>query len=133
MSERCRMKERKALLFCSLLLICLSGCGNTQEPHLVLSHYQYDLGRVKRGQIYNGEIYVYNRGGAMLEINRCQADCNCAQVSINKRQIDVGDSAILRFFIDTKNKVGETTNIIFLEANTDSLVHYAEIHATVED
>ncbi len=134
MLENSRIMSSKLLLYSVLPLICIfSGCGQHQEPHLVLSSYQYDFGKVKRGKVCTGEIYVYNRGNAILKINRFHADCSCTQVSINKRHIAAGDSAILKFSLDTRNKTGEANNIIIIEANTDSLVHYAEIQATVDD
>ena len=126
-------KRNWRIIVCvTLFAYSLYCCDYSASPRLVLSTYHYDLGRVKHGDVYSGNIYVYNRGKDVLKIERFSSDCSCTQLSINKKHILVNDSAVLKFTFDAKNKIGETASIIILEANTDSIVHYAEIHATVE-
>ena len=54
---------------------------------------------------------------------------NCADY---RRIIVPGDSTVLHFSLDTKEKIGKIENYIIIEANTDSVVHYVRLLATVE-
>ncbi len=120
----------KAILTFLLLAVTLSACKE-KAPNLILSKYTCDLGQVYEGNIIDGNVTVYNKGGKTLFINDIYPDCNCVKVEISKREIAKNDSATVHFSINTARKDGEVEHIVTLHANTDSVIHFFTINAFV--
>lgn len=123
------MKTKNIFVF--LLIILTQFSCKHKSPDLILSDYSCNLGRVNEGSICHGDITAYNNGDKKLFVNDIYPDCNCLEVSINKRAIEKKDSAIVHFSIDTSRKEGEIEHIITIEANTDSIIHFFTINAFV--
>lgn len=116
-------------IFC----ICIAiSCSHTESQNLVLSKYQYDFGKVKQGELCNGQVKLYNLGQKVVHISKVVGDCSCTTAFIVNRTIAKGDSTILHFTLNTKNKKGEIENFVIVEANTDSILHYVKLTANVE-
>ncbi|MBD5267618.1 MAG: DUF1573 domain-containing protein [Bacteroides sp.] len=120
----------KTILTFFLIGVTMSACKE-KAPNLILSKYTCDLGQVYEGNIIDGNVTVYNKGDRTLFINDLYPDCNCIKVEINKREIAKNDSAIVHFSINTARKSEETENIVTLQANTDSVIHFFTINAFV--
>ena len=120
------------LLVVAFFCIVSSSCENDTRHSLVLSKYEFEYGKVRKGTICTGSVVLYNKSKKDIHIQRVNGDCGCTYVVIDKRKITPGDSTILHFSLDTKNKKDEIENFIIIEANTDTIVHYVRLLATVE-
>ena len=109
------------LLVVAFFCIVSSSCEN-----------EFEYGKVRKGTICTGSVVLYNKSKKDIHIQRVNGDCGCTYVVIDKRKITPGDSTILHFSLDTKNKKDEIENFIIIEANTDTIVHYVRLLATVE-
>lgn len=131
------MKESILTMRCQYFyLVVISfmvvACTDDARHNLVLSQYQYDFGSVKQGDLCTGHVKVYNKGIKDIHISQVKGDCGCTTVYIDRHTIVCNDSTTLHFTLDTKNKQGDIENFIIIEANTDSVVHYVQVLATVE-
>ncbi len=121
-----------SIAMCAVLALLVVSCENETRHNLVLSRYQYNFGTVKQGDLCTGQVKVYNKGTADIHISQVKGDCGCTTVYIDRHTIVCNDSTTLHFTLDTKNKQGDIENFIIIEANTDSVVHYVQVLATVE-
>lgn len=113
--------------------ICLCcSCKERKHQNLVLSKYEFNFGIVKHGDICSDCVTLYNTGNMDLHIKRVNGDCRCTTLAIDRRTIVPGDSTKLHFSLDTKEKEGDIENFIIIEANTDSVVHYVRLLATIK-
>ena len=119
-------------IMCTILAVCAMACTNKADHSLVLSQYEYNFGKVKQGTLCTGNVKVYNWGNKDIRIRQVKGDCGCTTVYIDKHTIASNDSTSLHFTLDTKNKKGDIENFIIIEANTDSIIHYVQVHAKVE-
>jgi hypothetical protein len=124
------MKKIIILVF----FIILTSCQNTskKKPELELSTYIYDYGDIKNDSLYNGSAILKNTGSLLLKIDNISADCACTNLSLNKNEIQPGDTCLLSFTYNTFSKEGEQENYIFITANTDSVIHILQINAYVK-
>lgn len=114
------------------MCIVYSSCTKNKQKSLVLSKYECNFGKVRHGVLCADFVKLYNKGKKDIRVSRVGGDCGCTTVLIDKRIIVPGDSTVLHFSLDTKEKIGKIENYIIIEANTDSVVHYVRLLATVE-
>ena len=120
-------------IFIFFMIITTQVSCKEKGPNLILSKYDYDCGIVPEGITCNGNITIYNRGDKPIFINDIYPDCNCIKVDIDKKEIARNDSASIQFTLNTDGKEGEIDHIVTLEANTDSIIHFFTIRASVID
>lgn len=107
------------------------SCDRVIKPDLTLSEYSVNLGDVKEGISVSGKVKLYNKGGMDLLIKKIDTDCSCTLATIDKMKIEANDSACIYYSINTKNKLGNIENYIFIESNTDSILHFIQLNAHV--
>lgn len=125
------MKWQVIIIAIVLYLTC--GCRQIQRPQLLLSTYNYDFGVVDSAMVYSGSVTLLNCGSANLQIEQINTGCGCTSAQCTKNTIAPGETGVLRFTFDTKNKTGEQSQFISIIANTDSLVHILKLTAFVEN
>lgn len=125
-------KLKKCILCVLILLFACFSCKQRQKPELSLSRYIVDLGYVDRDSIYEDSVYIYNRGRKEMHISSVMPDCECITPTSFKQVVPAGDSCLLNFTLNTKNKEGAIENLIIIEANTDSAIHFVQIHANIK-
>lgn len=123
----------KNYTLCMLILLfgCFS-CKQRQKPELFLSRYVVDFGFINPDSTYENCIYIYNKGEKELHISSVIPDCGCIIPTLSKQVVPAGDSCWLNFTLNTKNKEGTIENLIIIEANTDSAIHFIQIHANIK-
>lgn len=114
-------------------VLCFAfGCRQAKRPQLLLSTYNYDFGVIDSAVQYAGSVTLLNCGNADLLIEKINTGCGCTSVECSENTIAPGETGVLRFTFDTKNKTGEQNQFISIIANTDSLVHILKLTAFVE-
>lgn len=117
-----------------IAILCFAfGCRQAQRPQLSLSTYNYDFGVVDSAMQYSGSVTLLNCGNANLQIEKVITGCGCTSAQCSVNTLAPGETGVLRFTYDTKDKTGEQNQFITIIANTDSLVHIFRLSAIVEN
>lgn len=79
-------------------LLAPSGSGG--GPKIETETDMYMMGTIANDHIGEGEVIVYNRGGAPLKISKVTTSCGCTLGNMSKDVIFPGEQAILEVQVD---------------------------------
>lgn len=115
----------------TIVIPFIISCDGSIKSDLILSDYCVNLGDVKEGITISGKVKLFNKGRTDLLIKRIDTDCGCTLATIDKMKIESNDSACIYYSINTTNKLGNIENFVFIESNTDSILHFIQLKANV--
>ncbi|MCD8187009.1 MAG: DUF1573 domain-containing protein [Rikenellaceae bacterium] len=122
------MRNKAVSLF--VIVFIFIACKPSGPLRLELSTYSYDFGIITTDSIYAGEVTLTNSGDEALKIGPVNTGCGCTKASAEKYRLEPGESCLLRFTYDPKNKgAGEREEYVIINANTDSLFHILQVRA----
>ena len=128
----------KILFFVLTTVACLSGCGSKEPvvhnpataesgnvsvkdengPRIEFKETEYDFGRVMQGERLSHTFVFTNTGKSDLIISSAHASCGCTTSTPPKAPIKPGETSEIKVTFDSKTKLGPTTNIVTVSANT---------------
>jgi|YNPMSStandDraft_1061717.scaffolds.fasta_scaffold51200_1 hypothetical protein len=100
-----------------LLLLSISTYAQFIKPQLKFVEDTYDFGKVKQNDIVQHTFEFYNAGGDTLKILDISASCGCSVGSLKKREYAAGERGHLDVKFDTRGKIGNQVQRIYLRTN----------------
>ncbi len=95
-------------------------------PVIALSSRKSDFGTVKVGEIVKKTFTIKNSGKSTLKIRAVKSTSDMVTCELDKTELQVGESTIVRVFIDTKNAQGrqyKVVNVISNDPNSSIITH----------
>lgn len=62
--------------------------GDTERPRMEIDHKEFDLGKVKLGEMKTHEVLIKNNGSRPLELSNFSTSCDCTSVIIKNGQTE---------------------------------------------
>lgn len=90
-----------------------------------------NLGRLKAGEVVEGELSILNAGNTPFIILSVETTCGCAQIDYPKHPLKAGESGIFTYRYDSSGQTGfqikQFTIITSLDARRHKLYILAEV------
>lgn len=105
------------------LLVCFSAAPNHARdpnkpaPNLVLDANRFDFGAVDEGARVKHVFKITNGGAALLKIFSAYASCGCTLASLEKKELQPGETTDLTVTVDTAMKQNKITKIVSVCSN----------------
>ena len=87
-------------------------------PKIEFKETEYDFGTVMQGERLSHTFVFTNTGKSDLIISSAHASCGCTTSTPPKAPIKPGETSEIKVTFDSKTKLGPTTNIVTVSANT---------------
>lgn len=92
-----------------------------------------DLGKIRPGKRYHGELRIANTGTAPLIIKRIFTDCGCTAASYPREPLMPRDTAVIKISYDSSQRgIGLFSRVLRIEANTPQRRHVIFLNGTVK-
>ena len=117
----------KLILLISLFVIFISSASVQAEPKLE-THQTLEKTSVITGEELRGTVYIKNSGDEPLKIRGVSSSCGCTTLRLKQRIVLPEKEVELRFFIDTRGKLGLIEKTITLHTNDADSPHIETIH-----
>ena len=72
---------------------------------------------VTTGKEIKGKLLLKNKGDELLKIHGVSSTCGCTTLKLKERKIQPGDEVDLKFFVDTRGKLGMVEKTITIHSN----------------
>jgi len=115
------IRQTKALKISARIVENFKKLTNLQKlnaPKIMVDKRLIDLGRLKTNSINNFSFKVTNKGKSVLKIRKIDLACSCFKLKSNVTDIKPGETAILDFEINTKQRKGKLHKIISIISNS---------------
>src|SRR5690554_1807248 len=86
-------------------------------PQLSLSELEVDLNRISSNMPVSKIITLTNDGGAPLNIRKIVSNCDCLEFSLEKNDLEVGETVDLVFTFDPKGRRGIDHKMLSIFSN----------------
>ncbi|MBF0240390.1 MAG: DUF1573 domain-containing protein [SAR324 cluster bacterium] len=103
-------------LGCLLPVLLIFTFTAQASPKLEVAVHM-DQSMVRSGTTIQGDLLVSNTGDKPLKIRGIETSCGCTTIQMEKRMIEAGSSAVIRFEVDTRGKIGRIEKTITLHTN----------------
>ena len=97
--------------------------ASEKVPELQFVSDDIDFGEVVAGEMVKAEFKFINSGSADLIITAVLPDCGCTVPSYKEEPVAPGETGTIEILFDTKEKYGEQTRLITVEANVPEVKH----------
>ena len=87
-------------------------------PKIEFKETEYDFGTVMQGERLSHTFVFTNTGKSDLIISSAHASCGCTTSTPPKAPIRPGETSEIKVTFDSKTKLGPTTNVVTVSANT---------------
>ena len=99
-----------------LFLFPFSSADSFAEPLLKVEQVIEEKS-ILTGKEIKGKLILKNNGDELLKILGVSSTCGCTTLKLKQRRIKPGDVVDLRFFIDTRGKLGMVEKTITIHSN----------------
>ena len=131
------MKKVYILIIISVLAF---SCGQKKQPQqqpqgakIEFENTEFNLGKIKQGEIAECYFVVKNTGDTMLVFNKIIPNCDCTSLTNEDIEIPAGKTDTLKFILDTYGKdLGKFESDIRIITNTIPDWHKLNIIAEIE-
>ena len=117
----------KLILLISLFVLFISITSVQAEPKLEIRQ-TLEKTSVITGQELRGTVYIKNSGDEPLKIRGVSSSCGCTTLRLKQRTVLPEKEVELRFFIDTRGKLGLIEKTITLHTNAADSPHIETMH-----
>ena len=117
----------KLILLINLFLLFISITSVQAEPKLEIRH-TLEKTSVITGEELRGTVYIKNSGNETLKIRGVSSSCGCTTLRLKQRTVLPEKEVELRFFIDTRGKLGLIEKTITLHTNAADSPHIETMH-----
>jgi len=104
------------ILTIALFFFSFSSADSFAEPSLKVEQVIEERS-VLTGKEIKGKLILKNNGDELLKILGVSSTCGCTTLKLKQRRIKPGDVVDLRFFIDTRGKLGMVEKTITIHSN----------------
>ena len=87
-------------------------------PKIEFKETEYDFGTVMQGERLSHTFVFTNTGKSDLIISSAHASCGCTTSTPPRAPIKPGETSEIKVTFDSKTKLGPTTNVVTVSANT---------------
>jgi hypothetical protein len=127
------MKKTCILLIISSLIFSCSHKKQTQGAKIVFENTEFNIGKIKRGEIAECYFVITNTGDSTLVFNQIIPNCDCTSLTNKNAEISPGKTDTLKFVFDSSDKdVGKFESYICIITNTIPDWHKLHINAEIE-
>ena len=88
-----------------------------KAPHLRVSDYNLDFGRVKQNSAISREIAFTNTGKKELSLRALEGNCTCVSASASKTSLKAGESSVIKITFSPKDRTGTQSKAVTLYSN----------------
>ena len=117
----------KLILLISLFVLFISITSVQAEPKLEIRQ-TLEKTSVITGEELRGTVYIKNSGDEPLKIRGVSSSCGCTTLRLKQRIVLPEKEVELRFFIDTRGKLGLIEKTITLHTNAADSPHIETMH-----
>ena len=117
----------KLILLISLFVLFISITSVQAEPKLEIRQ-SLESTSVITGEELRGIVYIKNSGDEPLKIRGVSSSCGCTTLRLKQRIVLPEKEVELRFFIDTRGKLGLIEKTITLHTNAADSPHIETMH-----
>ena len=117
----------KLILLISLFVLLISITSIQAEPKLEIRQ-TLEKTSVITGEELRGTVYIKNTGDEPLKIRGVSSSCGCTTLRLKQRIVLPEKEVELRFFIDTRGKLGLIEKTITLHTNAADSPHIETMH-----
>ena len=104
------------ILTITLVLCSLSLADSFAEPLLHVEQVIEEKS-VTTGVEIKGKLVLKNKGDELLKIHGVSSTCGCTTLKLKERKIQPGNEVDLKFFVDTRGKLGMVEKTITIHSN----------------
>lgn len=91
-----------------------------------------NLGRLKAGEVVEGELSILNSGNTPFVILSVETTCGCAQIDYPKRPLKAGESGVFTYRYDSSGQIGLQVKQFIITTSLDARRHKLYILAEVD-
>jgi hypothetical protein len=119
-----------------MISILAFSCGRKTQPQgakIAFENTEFNVGKIKQGEIAECYFVVKNTGDSMLVFNQIIPSCDCTLLTNKNEGIPAGKTDTLKFLLDTDGKdLGKFESDIRIITNTIPDWHKLIIIAEIE-
>ncbi|MDR1199087.1 MAG: DUF1573 domain-containing protein [Prevotellaceae bacterium] len=119
-----------------IVIILAASCGRKTQPQgakIEFENTEFNVGKIKQGEIVGCYFVVRNTGDSMLVFNQIIPNCDCTSLTNKNAEIPAGKTDTLKFLLDTYGKdLGKFESDIRIITNTIPDWHKLNITAEIE-
>ncbi|HKI79369.1 MAG TPA: DUF1573 domain-containing protein [Ignavibacteriaceae bacterium] len=98
-----------------LFLICPIIFGQTIRPRIAVQSVEHDFS--SSGSF---KFIIFNSGGGVLKINKIHTTCRCVTADLDKKEVNIGDSAFLSVTYSGSSGKKENIEYIYVNSNDET-------------
>ena len=100
-------------------------------PFLEFEVPNYDFGQVEMGTVVRYTYIYRNIGDADLIILGGKGGCSCVQIEYELDTLAPGEKGEVTLIFDTKNRIGQEKNSLYLITNSSQKIHKARFKGEI--
>lgn len=106
----------KNILIITLILTAISAFSES-KPVIVFNHTTFNFGKIYQNTTVNHTFHFYNKGKAVLVIDRVMRGCACTTVTLSSKEIPPGKGGKLEVQFNTEYSEGKETKLFYVYSN----------------